>query len=492
MFKSLRLRLMVWQLLLLALVVAGFGTAVYLQTRQNIFSEMDAELLGAARVIEGTIRAYVFSDGERDANAQNEFRRPPHRHGRPDRSVEGPALHAEDIPAHKLQLPREMMDRRRAPGSREDHRPYFAVFDQQGQPIQYSPYIDPQSPTRPRREYDFRLVGRHREVVLKGPGRTTIIVGSDAHRQNHQLRGLILVLAATGTSVLLIGSLGAWWLTGRAIGPIKKLSETADSITATNLKDRIDVDGLDTEFRDVSHTINSMVDRLATAIEQQRQFTADASHELRTPIAILNMHSELALSQQRSESQYRNALETCLRAGERMHKLTEDLLTLARSDSDQMMLELVRRDLLSIVNESVAFFDVFSRNKNVKINVEGDHVMCIGDANRIRQLIDNLVKNAIVHNEDGGWVSIAVLKSGEHAIVRIANPGPAIPAIDLPRLFDRFYTVEFSRHRQNDSSGGSGLGLAICKSIADAHHATLTVSSDATHGTVFEFSIPAS
>lgn len=480
---------MVWQLLLLALVATGFGTAVYFQTRQNIFSDLDAELLGAARVIEGTIRAYELPAGANDANAQSESRRPHRRHGRPVRPVEGPALHAEDIPANKLQLPREMMDRRRGPEPSKDHRPYFAVFDQQGEAIQYSPYIEPQAPTRPRREYDFRLVGGNREVILKGPGRTTIVVGSDAHRQNHQLRGLILVLAATGTSVLLIGSLGAWWLTGRAIGPIKKLSETADSITATNLKDRIVVDGLDTEFRDVSHTINSMVDRLARAIEQQRQFTADASHELRTPIAILSMHSELALSQQRSEAQYRNALETCLRAGERMNKLTEDLLTLARSDSGQMQLELVRLDLLSIINESVAFFDVCSRNKHVKISVEGDHVMCLGDASRIRQLIDNLVKNAIVHNEDGGWVSIAVLKAGEHAIVRIANPGPVIPAIDMPRLFDRFYRVEYSRHRHSDSSGGSGLGLAICKSIADAHNATLTVTSDATQGTIFEFRI---
>ena len=474
---------MMWQTLLLLLIVCGFGTAVYIQSVENIFSQIDTELLGGARVLEGTIRAFTDPPSERDLGRRG--RRPPHRP--PRRLSEEDMLRREDFPPLILQLPIEMM---RGPGRRD--QVYFVVFDFDGNVIQSSPNAETTYPKNPHHEYHFRFKRNNREVVLRAPGRTMIVVGRTAEKQRAQLNSLSLMLALSATVVMAVGLLGAWWLTGRAIRPIEKLSQTADAITADNLKDRIDVAQLDDEFKSVSLTINSMVDRLATAIEQQRKFTADASHELRTPISILQMHAELALAKQRDEEEYRKSLETCLRASERMNRLTEDLLELARSDSGQLILNKSRVDLLKIAQDSVAFFASMADSKKVELNVEVQPAYCVADRDRIRQFVDNILKNAIIHNVEGGHVNVTVNQANGKAIIRVENSGPPIPAEHIPHLFDRFYRVDSARHRTRDSKSGSGLGLSICKMIADAHDATIEINSSERDGTVVIFSIKAS
>ena len=475
---------MFWQTLLLLLIVGGSGTAVYLQSVRNIFSQIDTELLSGARVIEGTLRAFV------EPPAESELGRRP-RGGRGGRGRRGPppgdsrVFTSVDIPPRMLQLPREMMM------GPPQNRPYFTVFDSKGRVIQQTPRSKASFPERGGGESTFQLNGNNREVVVRAPGRTVIVVGQGAARQRAAINRLALTLVVSGTAVMAIGLVGAWWLTGRAIKPIKSLSDTAESITAANLKNRINVEKLDTEFKSVSTTINAMLDRLANAIEKQRQFTADASHELRTPISILNMHAELALSKQRSEAEYRKSLETCLHAGNRMNNLTEDLLELARSDSGQMSAKHQEVDLLETAKESVSFFEVLANKRQIKIEIHGENVHCTGDPQRLRQLIDNLLKNAIVHNEDGGRVQVSISHHEGQAIVKVANTGLAIPPEHLPHLFDRFYRVDAARQRQSDLNGGSGLGLAICKTIADDHNATLAITSDEKDGTVVTFAINA-
>lgn len=482
MFKSLRWRLMFWQTLLLLLIVGGSGTAVYMQSVQNIYAQIDTELLSGARVIEGTLRSFVEPPRESELG-----RRP--RGGRGGRGRRGPPpgdsreFSSVDIPPRMLQLPREMMS------GQLENRPYFTVFDSKGQVVQQTPRSNASFPGSDVRESTFQFNGSNREVVVRAPGRTIIVVGQGAGRQQVAKRRLALTLLLSGTAVLAIGLVGAWWLTGRAIKPIKSLSDTADSITAANLKNRINVEKLDTEFKSVSTTINAMLDRLANAIEKQRKFTADASHELRTPISILNMHAELALSKQRSEAEYRKSLETCLHAGNRMNDLTEDLLELARSDAGQMAARHQEVDIMETAKESVSFFEVLANNRQIKIEIQGENVCCSGDPQRLRQLIDNLLKNAIVHNEDSGRVQVSISHHDDQAIVKVANTGPLIPPEHLPHLFDRFYRVDFARQRQSDLNGGSGLGLAICKTIADEHNATLAITSDEKDGTVVTFAI---
>ncbi len=487
MAKSLRWRLQIWHAAILSLVVGGFAAVVYFQFRRSLLDEVDAELLSGARILEGVLRTMP---GE---ILEHGFGNPPpnsfdNRPDRPERSpnprrLPPPMRRTPEPWEQALRLPPPMID----PRGPRDQPAYFAVFSGNGQLLKAVPADFKSTRYLTRQPIEFRVVEFRRELVLQGPRGTTIVVGKDVRPHFDGLNWLAVQLAATGFCVLGVGLIGGWWLSGRAIRPIQQIHETAARIDASNLSERIDTESMDRELKDLGSILNSMLARLQQAFEQQVRFTADASHELRTPISVLIAHTELALARSRSTSDYQATIATCHRAGERMKSLVEDLLILARADAGKLELRLLPVDLSKIAEEARQMLRPIAEQRSVELILDCLPAECLGDADRLLQVATNLISNAIQYNRSGGQVHVTTLVSGPHAVMQVRDTGVGIAPSNLPHLFERFYRVDEARSRD---SGGSGLGLAICHSIVEAHHGTITAASEIDVGSVFELRIP--
>jgi heavy metal sensor kinase len=485
MIKSLRWRLQLWHAAILVLVVAGLGTTVLVQFRQMIFSEVDAELLSGARVLESALMQLGGGppDGPpprgRDGPGQG-----PGPGNRP-RPFRPPIENLDMLPDDDFRLPGSMLFRRGGP---RDDPPWFAIFSDAGAILRASPdHTTVATPLRPWRSHDYRMTGNDREVVLRGPGETLIVTGRNVTQQLHDFNRLLTVTVVGAATVLAIGLIGGWWLSGRAIAPIEKISRTAESVTATSLSRRVDASQMDIELADLAGILNSMLQRLQDSFEQQTRFTADASHELRTPISVLIMHSELALGRERSAEDYQATLKTCLKASQRMKQLVEDLLLLARADAGELGLRREETDLALLVDEAAEWLMPLAEENGISVRLDTQSAVCQADSGRLLQAIGNLLKNAIVHNRPGGEVVVRTGVEGDAAIFEASDTGEGIEARHLSHLFERFYRIDEARSRD---AGGSGLGLAICHTIVTAHGGTIEVDSQRGKGSRFVIRLP--
>jgi len=512
MVKSLRWRLQIWHAAILICVVLGFGAALYLQMRRATAGDIDAELLAGARVLEATLRTMPPPGsrsgpppmqrrpqpgelgrppgGERRPPG-NESRPPIGEPGRPEilgRDFVQPHFGFDPSPNQRrrdemLELPPSMTIRRR-PG---EELPYFIVFGIHGEILAGTSTDLVEVPVRPRTEFAFRTDGRYREVVLNGPQEQLIVVGRNVGPVFDSVNRFIVPIALSGLVVLGVGLVGGWWLAGRAIEPLQRISATASSITSRNLASRIDVSQMDLELAQLGSILNSMLQRLDTSFKQQARFVADASHELRTPISVLSMHCELALSRERKPDEYQKTLTTCLRASDRMRSLVEDLLMLAKADSGQLVMRNEAIDLSLIIDESVQLLVPLADRHQVTLHTKTSSVLCRGDSNHLLRLVSNLLSNAILYNKPQGTVSIELNQSDGATTLRITDTGCGIPSDEIPKLFDRFYRVDEARSRE---TGGSGLGLSICQSIAVAHSGRLEIKSQQDVGTTVGLTLP--
>jgi two-component system, OmpR family, sensor kinase len=260
--------------------------------------------------------------------------------------------------------------------------------------------------------------------------------------------------------------------------PVQDISVAAGRISAGNLSERINVEDTDSELGQLANLLNSTFGRLEAAFAQQKQFTADAAHELRTPLAVLISETQTTLARPRSAEEYRETVEACLDTAQRMRGLTHSLLELARFDAGQEPIEKAPFDLAALTQACVEQLEPLARERNVRLMSDLQPTTITGDAERIAQVITNLVSNAIHYNKDGGEVRVQLRDS----TLTISDTGQGISEADLPHIFERFYRADRSRSR---SEGRSGLGLAISKAILYAHGASVEVASRVDEGTVF-------
>lgn len=282
---------------------------------------------------------------------------------------------------------------------------------------------------------------------------------------------LWLIMLGTGVITLL----AAWFGIYQGLLPLRSLSEGMRKIQADHLDERLNADTLPTELRELAVSFNQMIGRLEEGFERLSHFSADIAHELRTPLTNLITQSQVGLSKPRSADEYRELLYSSLEEQERLSKMVSDMLWLAKSDNDLIKLVFVSLDLAQEFKELFEFFDALTTEHHVQLVLKGKAPTVQGDRALLRRAFSNLLSNAIRYTPHGGIIRVHLsADEGAHAIVSIANSGEDIPAKHLPKLFDRFYRIDPSRHRQSE---GTGLGLAITKAIVESHDGAISAHS---------------
>lgn len=293
------------------------------------------------------------------------------------------------------------------------------------------------------------------------------------------------ILLTTPLIAIAIGS----FLARRSLQPVRRIMQTAREINAHDLKERIPLSGTGDEMDQLANTVNGMLNRIEQKVREIQQFTADASHELRTPLAALRGNAELALTQQRTANELRQTIEESVSLYERLQRIAEDLLLLARLDTGETIIwrEAVRLD--TALADVLDLYGPMGEDKGISLVVDAaDNLFVEGDGGRLRQVIGNLLDNAIKYTPHGGQIRVSLVRSNGHMKLEIADTGIGIPEEDLPKVFDRFYRADPSRSTL--STPGSGLGLSISRSIVEAHGGTIEIQSSPQRGTRVRVLIP--
>ena len=340
-----------------------------------------------------------------------------------------------------------------------------------------------------------RLPGRdHADVVIVvrfdgGQRQGSFLVLAQTLRPvTSAVEHLLWLLLVSAPFALAVAGAGGWALARKALRPVDELSRRAAAIDATRPRERLPVPPADDELSRLAVTLNGMLDRLQRALEAERRFTADASHELRTPIAIIDGELDVALRSSRTPPQARDVLRSVQSETAILGRIVNNLLLLARAEATgQVALDRRPRDLLDVVLGVAGRFRAVAAERQVALRVEGDPASAMVDADLVGQAVANLIDNALTHTDAGGLVVVTVA-DGATATIRVADTGTGIPADELPRIFDRFYRVDRSRARRR---GGSGLGLEITRRIVDAHGGRIDVASTPGEGTTFTITLPA-
>ncbi len=289
--------------------------------------------------------------------------------------------------------------------------------------------------------------------------------------------------------VLLI--LSVWW----GLFALKKYREivgnivrVTNRITSQNLQERLTVPAVSDELQHLMVTINSMIDRLETALQEVKQFTADVSHELRNPLFALKGELEVALSRERSDGEYGEAILESLERTNLLIKMVNDLFLISRFDMKKIDINLIHLNLSEIVRDLYNFFLPMAQEKNLQFSIERcDDMLFRGDKTRMHQLFSNLLDNAIKFTPEQGTVTLSLISLNGSIQFKVRDTGIGIPEDDMPNIFNRFYQSDKSR---SGVSRGAGLGLHICKRIVEAHGGDIKVQSNEGNGVTVMVTLP--
>jgi heavy metal sensor kinase len=299
---------------------------------------------------------------------------------------------------------------------------------------------------------------------------------------------LLLILAAP--VLLLVATAGGYFLSMRALAPVDVITRAAQRIHIENLTGRLEVPQTGDQLQRLSETLNATFTRLEKSVRHIKQFTADASHELRAPISLIRTTAEVAAGRDRPAAEYRESLNDILHEAERTSQVIESLMLLARADSQKEMLESSAVDARTVVKDAVEQGEKLVRNRGLalRVDIPEASVNIQADADALRRVFLILIDNAAKYTPDGGTIQLLLSASAGFAVVSVSDTGIGIAAEDLPHVFDRFWRADKARSREQ---GGAGLGLAIAEWIVAEHQGSIEVDSEPGRGSVFRVRIPA-
>ena len=318
-----------------------------------------------------------------------------------------------------------------------------------------------------------------------------IVAGTSLESTDEELESLRNILVYLVPLALILAGIGGWFLAGRSLSPVVAMADQARQIGVANLSERLPVANPRDELGRLAETFNSLLARLEGSLIQQRQFMADASHELRTPVTTARTAASVALQQPtRSEADYRETLALIEQEATRLSRIVDDMFTLARADAGSYPVRSMPMYLDEVVDEVVRALRVVASTRDISIS---ENVLrpapFTGDEDLVRRLILNIADNAVRYAPSGSVVRVALDRAGGDYAISVSDDGPGIPAEIQPRIFERFYRVDEARTHGRD--GGAGLGLALARWIARAHGGDVTLAASSRAGSTFVITLPA-
>lgn len=334
---------------------------------------------------------------------------------------------------------------------------------------------------------DGRIRNLSQPVIAGGQVVGALQLGVYATNVSDTLASLRLIMLIAGPLVLLVTSGGGLWLARQALSPVDRLTRLAAAISEEDLSRRLTEAFPHDEIGRLAGTFNAMLDRLEGAFHRQRQFTADAAHELRTPLALMQSQIEVALAQPRDADEDQAVLESITGDLERVARIAGTLLTLARGDTGKLTVTREDVDLPELLTLVADQYAARSSEDGIILTVKARPARLLGDEDLLIQLFVNLLENAFRYTERGHRITLGSDTMGGITRIWVADEGCGIAPEHLPHLFERFYRADPARGR---NQGGAGLGLSICKLIVEAHDGTIEISSKPGTGTVVLVSFP--
>lgn len=443
---SIRTGILLWHGLLLACILTAFGVTAHRLQWDNELARLDGKLDEPLSVLHRTMHMRNTREGN-----------PPGRNAPPPDEYNLPSDVRADFASQGLQY---------AIWSR--HGKLLARSEAMPESLEMPPVSDLVAFVILRRNR-----GDLREAFLVTPPGECFLTAVSMRNELKYSARLGWWLLALGLAVLAIGLLVDAWILHRAIRPVEEIISAAERISRGHLSARIETKSGPAELGRLTNVLNGTFASLDQAFTQQTRFSADVAHELRTPVSVLIAEAQGVLERERSGEDYRDTIATTLRSAKRMSSLIESLLELAQIESGAA-LQREHCDLAVLTAEVITSHRGLAEARGIEIRSILRAAPCQANVAQFTQIVANLVINALQHNQPGGRVLVETELEAGHAVLRVENTGPGIPAEDLPHVFERFYRTDTSRSRK---TGGVGLGLAICKAIADAHGAKLTVQS---------------
>lgn len=333
----------------------------------------------------------------------------------------------------------------------------------------------------------MRAAGRSWRVIVAGTDEVRLVVGMDLAGHGDHSRRVLLGMAAVMPLALALVALGGWLLAGRALAPVRKLTEATEAITARGLDQRIPEESEDVEFARLIRVFNEMMERLERSFGQATRFSADSAHELKTPLTILHGELAQALHEAEAGSAQQQVYSDLLEEVQRLRGIVRKLLLLAQADAGELRPHLEPMDLSRAVEANCEDIEVLAPELTVSTKLQPD-VSVMADPDLLNQVLQNLVVNAIKYNREDGEIRVSLSSEGGKVSLTIANTGEPIPAEHRERVFDRFYRADPSHGRSVD---GVGLGLSLAREIVRAHGGELRLDDREDGMTAFTVTLPA-
>jgi heavy metal sensor kinase len=480
-FSTLRFRITVLYVLVFGALLWVFGTFLSVTYRRNQTTDFDAFLYNRAITIAKSISINMRGDLEvNQAFIAESGKLFPYQFGNEYiqiRSVDGRSLaHTHNLGNHSLPITPEIFGR-----LKQKEFTFTTLSSHSDTPSFWG-------------DSDLRVISM--PLIAQGQTQLIIQLGVSTFALEASLNRLRTLLFFIGIPMtLFLGGAGGWWLTGRALQPINRIISSTQKISAEHLTERLPVPSADDELRRLSLTLNEMFDRLERAFKSQQRFVADASHELKTPLTILQGELDVLRQKPRAPEEYEMFLASASEELTHLSQIIQNLLVLARADSGRpvKLQARVRLDelVLNVVERLQRFADKTQVKLSMKISdeqaVSADSLAVRGESELLTSLFFNLIHNAIKHSAAGQTVEIFLGQKNGGTAVSVRDHGTGIRAEELPHIFERFHRAENPSGRE---VGGTGLGLAISHWIAEAHSAKISVESKPAEGSTFTVSFP--
>jgi len=474
MFSSVRVRLTFWYTGAMTVVVVALAVTTYLVLRQNVIRRADAAAIELADSFVTTVEAETGGIGQQEslssgiaaAISEHRFR---------------------DVLFIVLDSKRKILGKSEIDDKhlRLDDATWVTVADR----LENASTSTIQSAFMKIGNRDYR--GYTRSLSVDGQTITLIVLQS-LREQNEFLENLAATFAVVIPLAMILAAAGGYTLARKSLSPVVAMSVQASHIGSENLHDRLVVRNSQDELGRLATSFNQLLDRLSESFERHRRFVADASHELRTPVAILYGEAEVTLSREaRTEGEYRESLEILREESRRLKHIVEDLFTLARADAGQHPLVLSDFYLDELALECAKKVRTLAAAKNIAIACQSAKELLIcADKELLSRMLLNLLDNAIKYTPSSGGIMLRCNHADATYRLSVEDSGQGIPSELQSKIFERFFRVDKARSRSESDSGGAGLGLAIASWIAAAHDGKIELSSSTAQGSVFTATLP--